>query len=135
MEDWEAAYLAGIIDGEGSITLTRMHDKEHRRPCITIASTDYELLEYLQILTNGQITKKKNYHPDRHLNSYTLSIKAKNQVLNILKLVFPFLRVHKKKKRASWILDHYDRVTVRNGKYNPDNLKQKVTFEEEFFKL
>ncbi|WP_406686280.1 LAGLIDADG family homing endonuclease [Rossellomorea vietnamensis] len=135
MEDWEAAYLAGIIDGEGSITLTRMHDKEHRRPCITVASTDYELLEYLQILTNGQITKKKNYHPDRHLNSYTLSIKAKNQVLYILKLVFPFLRVLKKKKRASWILDHYDRVTVRNGKYSTDKLKQKVTFEEEFFKL
>ncbi|MFI8687897.1 LAGLIDADG family homing endonuclease [Rossellomorea sp. NPDC077527] len=135
MKDWEAAYLAGIIDGEGSITLTRMHDKEHRRPCITIASTDYELLEYLQILTNGQITKKKNYHPDRHLNSYTLSIKAKNQVLNVLNSVSPFLRVQKKKKRVSWILDHYDRVTVRNGKYNPDNLKQKVTFEEEFFKL
>ncbi|MCA1061284.1 LAGLIDADG family homing endonuclease [Rossellomorea aquimaris] len=135
MEDWEAAYLAGIIDGEGSITLTRMHDKEHRRPCITVASTDYELLEYLQILTSGQITKKKNYHPDRHLDSYTLSVKAKNQVLYILKLVFPFLRVQKKKKRASWILDHYDRVTVRNGKYTPGNLKQKVTFEEEFFKL
>jgi hypothetical protein len=42
---WEVAYLAGMIDGEGSITLTRMHDKEHRRPCITVASTDYELLE------------------------------------------------------------------------------------------
>ena len=59
MKDWEAAYLAGIIDGKGSITLTRMHDKEHRRPCITVASTDIELLEYLKILTNGQITNEK----------------------------------------------------------------------------
>ncbi|MDQ1144432.1 hypothetical protein QE429_001259 [Bacillus sp. SORGH_AS 510] len=47
MENWEAAYIAGIIDGEGSITLTRMHKKEHRRPCITIASTDKELLSYV----------------------------------------------------------------------------------------
>jgi hypothetical protein len=31
MENVEAAYLAGIIDGEGSITLTRMHSKEFRR--------------------------------------------------------------------------------------------------------
>ncbi|BCB05592.1 LAGLIDADG family homing endonuclease [Bacillus sp. KH172YL63] len=135
MEDWEAAYLAGIIDGEGSITLTRMHEKEHRRPCITIASTDYELLEYIKLLTNGHITNKKNYHPDRHLNSYTITIKTKDQVLFILKSIYPFLRVKKKKKRASWILEHYDRVTIRNGKYSPDKLKQKVFFEEEFFKL
>ena len=44
MLKWEASYIAGIIDGEGSITLTRMHNNEHRRPCITIASTDKELL-------------------------------------------------------------------------------------------
>lgn len=135
MKEWEAAYLAGIIDGEGSITLTRMHDKEHRRPCITVASTDLELLEYLKNLTNGHITKKKNYHPDRHLDSITLTIKTKNQVLYLLKFVLPFLRVEKKKKRAEWILTHYDRVTIRNGKYNPECLKKKLTFEEDFFKL
>lgn len=60
METWEAAYIAGVIDGEGSITLTRMHEKEHRRPCISIASTDIELLSYVQTLTHGTISKKKN---------------------------------------------------------------------------
>lgn len=30
MVGWEAAYVAGIIDGEGSISLTRMHENEHR---------------------------------------------------------------------------------------------------------
>ncbi|MGG3467989.1 LAGLIDADG family homing endonuclease [Neobacillus pocheonensis] len=48
-ECWEAAYIAGIIDGEGSISLTRMHENEHRRPCITIASTDKELLLYIHL--------------------------------------------------------------------------------------
>ncbi|OOP66933.1 hypothetical protein BWZ43_18410 [Heyndrickxia oleronia] len=62
MEKWEAAYVAGIIDGEGSITLTRMHEKEHRRPCITIASTDKELLIYIQSLTRGIIINKKNIY-------------------------------------------------------------------------
>jgi hypothetical protein len=57
--DWEAAYLTGIIDGEGAITLTRMHENEHRRPCISVASTDRELLEYLQDLTKGHISKKR----------------------------------------------------------------------------
>ncbi|MGI8385235.1 LAGLIDADG family homing endonuclease [Robertmurraya sp. P23] len=44
MKEWEASYIAGIIDGEGSITLTRMHKGEFRRPCISISSTDRELL-------------------------------------------------------------------------------------------
>jgi LAGLIDADG-like domain len=107
LKDWEAAYLAGIIDGEGSITLTRMHENEHRRPCISIASTDLELLEYIRELCTGHISKKNNYNPFRHLNSYSFTIKNKNVVLKILKEVTPYLRVEKKKKRAAWILEHY----------------------------
>jgi hypothetical protein len=116
--DWEAAYLAGIIDGEGSITLTRMHENEHRRPCISVASTDRELLEYLKDLTNGHISKKKNYNPSRHLNSYSFTIKNKTEVLNILKDISLF-ESRKKEKRACWILEHYNEVTKRNGKYSP----------------
>jgi len=44
MKQTEAAYVAGIIDGEGSIMLTRNHSGEFRRPFISIASTDKELL-------------------------------------------------------------------------------------------
>ncbi|MCA1055417.1 LAGLIDADG family homing endonuclease [Rossellomorea aquimaris] len=135
MKEWEAAYLAGIVDGEGSITLTRMHENEHRRPCISVASTDRELLEYLQDLTNGHISKKKNYNPTRHLNSYSFTIKNKTDVLSILKEITPYLRVEKKKKRATWILKYYDKVTKRNGKYSAECLKRKLEFEEDFFSL
>ncbi|ULT56337.1 LAGLIDADG family homing endonuclease [Neobacillus drentensis] len=135
MEIWEAAYIAGIIDGEGTITLTRMHEKEHRRPCVTIASTDKELLEYIQKLTNGRINSKKNYDPIRHKDSYTLYIKNKETVLNLLKDVSPFLRVDKKRNRALWILDNYEKVTQRNGKYNADLLEKKIIFEEKFFEI
>ncbi|MFJ7728371.1 hypothetical protein ACIQXV_19755 [Neobacillus sp. NPDC097160] len=62
MESWEAAYVAGIIDGEGSITLTRMHENEHRRPCITIASTDKELLVSTIKRTTIQIDIKIPLH-------------------------------------------------------------------------
>lgn len=135
MEKWEAAYLAGIIDGEGTITLTRIHKGENRRPCITISSTDIELLKYIHSLTGGLISKKKNYQPKRHKNSYTLSIRNKNDVFLILKLTLPFLRVAKKKKRAEWILNHYNKVTPRNGKYSRLLLKKKIQFEKDFFKL
>jgi len=135
MEIWEAAYIAGIIDGEGTITLTRIHEKEHRRPCVTIASTDKELLDYIQKLTNGTINSKKNYNPIRHKDSYTLCIKNKETVLTLLKNVSPFLRVDKKRNRALWILDNYEKVTLRNGKYNADLLEKKIIFEEKFFEI
>ena len=135
VEAWDAAYLAGIIDGEGSITLTRMHQSEHRRPCITISSTDIELLVYIQSVTGGTINNKKNYKPGFHKDSFTLNIKTKSIVMDLLNHIYPFLRVDKKRRRAQWILDNYDKVTPRNGKYNTDSLKKKLQFEEAFFNL
>ncbi|NMD68930.1 hypothetical protein HHO41_01430 [Bacillus sp. DNRA2] len=135
MEPWEAAYVAGIIDGEGSITLTRMHQKEFRRPNITIASTDLELLIYIQGLTGGNINNKKNYNPEKHKRSYTLNIKKKIEILYTLEKITPYLRINKKRNRANWILNQYDAVTIRNGKYTEIQREKKLTFEKEFFML
>ncbi|WP_421381287.1 hypothetical protein ACOJQI_19710 [Bacillus salacetis] len=85
-----------------------MHGSEHRRLCISIASTDRELLVYLKQLSGGSINNKKNYKPDRHKDSYTLIIKKKEEVLFTLEEIHPYLRVDKKKKRALWILNHYE---------------------------
>lgn len=135
MKKWEASYVAGIIDGEGSISLTRMHKNEFRRPCISIASTEIELLEYIKTLTGGIINNKKNYKPTKHKNSYTLSVKNKNDVFYILQHIAPFLRVNRKRNRAYFILKNYNLVTPRNGKYNTELLKSKLSFEEDFFKI
>jgi hypothetical protein len=135
LESWEAAYIAGIFDGEGSITLTKLHGNEHRRPCITIASTDKELLIYVQTLIGGSITNKKNYKPELHKDSYTLSLKKKETVLSVLKQISPYLRINKKRNRALWIVENYEKVTPRNGKYNQKLNKQKLAFEESFFKI
>ncbi|MBM7605935.1 hypothetical protein JOC75_003963 [Metabacillus crassostreae] len=135
MEIWEVAYLTGIIDGEGSITLTKIHKNENRRPCITIASTDIELLSYTQSLTGGVISSKKNYNPDKHKNSFTLNIKKKETVIGLLSKIEPYLRVPQKRKRALWIIENYDKVTMRNGKYNQDLIKRKLAFEDAFFEI
>ncbi|MGE6257475.1 LAGLIDADG family homing endonuclease [Heyndrickxia sporothermodurans] len=74
MEIWKASYIAGVIDGEGSITLTKMHENEHRRPCITIASTDIELLIYIQSLTGGIINNKKKIIIQINIRTHILYI-------------------------------------------------------------
>ncbi|MDQ0157596.1 hypothetical protein [Robertmurraya andreesenii] len=47
MKEWEAAYLAGIIDGEGSITLTKNHKNEFRRPCISGLTPEFWTISLL----------------------------------------------------------------------------------------
>jgi hypothetical protein len=55
----EAAYVAGIVDGEGTITLTRTHRGENRRPLLSISSTESALLLYVQsVIGAGRITNK-----------------------------------------------------------------------------
>lgn len=46
MTEQEKGYLAAIIDGEGTITLTK--DKEFRYPVIQVTSTTYEIVDYLK---------------------------------------------------------------------------------------
>lgn len=133
LRDTEAAYLAGIIDGEGSITLTRQHGSENRRPVISVASTDKDLLIYIKSFAGGVINNKRNYNPGKHKNSYTLTIKKKDEVFTVLKEVLPYLRVKDKYRRATLILQTYNKVTIRNGKYNKQTLQLKLDFEKEFF--
>lgn len=60
MTQLEIGYLAGIIDGEGTITLTK--DKEFRFPTIAVASCTLGILEEIKrICDGGVITSKKTY--------------------------------------------------------------------------
>ena len=59
LSEVEAAYVAGIIDGEGTVTLTRTHRGENRRPVVSISSTELQLLTYVQsVIGAGRITGK-----------------------------------------------------------------------------
>ena len=66
MLETEKAYIAGIIDGEGSIMLTRLHKNQYHSPCVSIASTDSELLQWVKVtidlvkLLQRKIIMKKN---------------------------------------------------------------------------
>ena len=89
----------------------------------------------MQSLVGGKINSKRNYKPTKHKDSFTLTIIKKEEVFSTLRFILPFLRIEKKKLRAKWILDHYESVTIRNGKYNSDQLLKKFNFETQFFEI
>ncbi|MCE2394555.1 LAGLIDADG family homing endonuclease [Candidatus Poribacteria bacterium] len=62
MTDVEKAYLAGIIDGEGTVTLTRRRKNQMPSPQISVSNTHLELLEYIQLLLTVDAYKPKRSH-------------------------------------------------------------------------
>ncbi|SHJ83940.1 hypothetical protein SAMN02745163_02672 [Clostridium cavendishii DSM 21758] len=48
MTETEKAYIAGIIDGEGSIMLQSFHKNQLPAPCVSITSTTTELLTWIK---------------------------------------------------------------------------------------
>ncbi|MDR4494059.1 MAG: LAGLIDADG family homing endonuclease [Nitrospirales bacterium] len=47
----DAGYLAGIIDGEGTITLTQRNQNKQRGLVVTVSSTEMSILKYVQEIT------------------------------------------------------------------------------------
>lgn len=135
MTNTEIAYLAGIIDGEGSIMLSKYHKSEYPSPCISISSTDLELLEWVKTkIRTGRINKKKNYNIEKHKTSYTYAIYY-DRAIEIMELIYPYLVISKKKERAKFIVENYKRVTLRNGRYNEVKRKAKEQFYIDFMAL
>ena len=133
LSEIDAAYIAGIIDGEGTITLTRTHRGENRRPVVSISSTELELLTYVRsVIGAGRITTKVCAR-EHHSPSFTYSITSR-QALTLLAHVCPFLRTYKL-KRACLLLEEYQRVTPRNGRYTTEQRTARAQLEERFFAI
>jgi hypothetical protein len=132
MTNIEIAYLAGIIDGEGSIMLSKYHHSEFPCPCISISSTDLELLEWVRDkIGSGRINRKKNYNINKHKTSYTYVVYY-DTAIDVMNKIEPYLVIVKKKLRAKFITENYKKITIRNGKYNDIQRYAKEQFYNDF---
>ena len=124
----DAAYLAGFIDGEGTITLSKKHKNENRQLAVTISNTERQILEFcIEAIGAGKITNKRISKP-HHTPSFTYAI-YNRQALTLLKQIEPYLRSYKV-KRAQLILENYIVLTPRNGKYPKELMAKRKEFEK-----
>lgn len=129
----DAAYIAGLIDGEGTVGLYRRHARDQRQLVVSIANTEREILDYvLQAVGAGKITAKC-VAKAHHRPSFTFSI-ANRQALDLLRQIAPFLRSYKA-RRADLAIANYVRLTPRNGKYTPELAAMRREFETMFLNL
>ncbi|HEY7944956.1 MAG TPA: LAGLIDADG family homing endonuclease [Casimicrobiaceae bacterium] len=130
LDSTDAAYIAGLIDGEGTITLTREHRDENRRLVVSIASTERSILTFVVERAGcGKITNKRTTS-GRHAPSFAYRI-TNRQALELLRQISPYLRSYKA-KRAALVLAHYLSLTPRNGRYTTALRLAREDFERKF---
>ncbi len=105
----EKAYIAGIIDGEGSIGIYK-----HRRPKSTkgytyensliVVNTNTILMNYLKEKLGGSIRERKKPKLNWKL-SYSWQVYC-NSCYSILKQILPYLQI--KKKRTELSIEFYE---------------------------
>ena len=124
----DAAYIAGLVDGEGTVTLTRKHKNENRQLSVTISSTELALLNFVKHATGvGKITNKRT-SKSHHAPSFAYAV-YNGQALSLLQQILPQLKSYKR-ERANLILKDYVALTSRNGKYTADKLARRYAFEK-----
>ena len=129
----DAAYIAGLIDGEGTITLTREHARENKRIVVSISNTEIALLQFvLDSVGAGKITNKRTYS-DKHTPSYAYKI-TNRQALTLLEQIAQYLRSYKR-GRAELALNTYISVTPRNGRYTSEQRINREEFEKTFLAI
>lgn len=135
MNDVEKGWLAGIIDGEGTISLERKHKGEWRYPRISVSSTDIEILQHCVAITGiGTIRPKKETRKNCS-PSWVWKADSKAGTFGILTLILPYLRCPRKLNRARLLFRDYERLTTANGYYTEEQKVAKRKFQEEFMKL
>lgn len=91
----ERAYLAGLIDGDGCITL---RDPVNGYWAIKISMTDKEIIDWLFANVGGTVTSF--LHKNRKRRMYLWQLSAHADVRQFLIAVAPHLKVHAKQGKA-----------------------------------
>jgi len=129
----DAAYIAGLIDGEGTITLTREHANENRRLVVSISNTELPILHFVrEVCGIGKITGKRIYS-DRHMPSYVYKV-TNRQALALLDQIARYLHSYKS-ARAKLALKEYLLHTPRNGRYTAKQSNERRHFEKKFLEI
>lgn len=103
----DAAYLAGLIDGEGCIFIIRARRKDSTRGFIynsglDITMTSYFILKFCHAVTGVGSLNKRKYAVKKNWKRAWKWRVCSNQAVEVLTQIFPFLKL--KKQQAEIVM-------------------------------
>ena len=102
------AYLAGLIDGEGSLVVV----STRRAIRLSISNTSLPVLEEMAFKLGAIVKEKAHY--SRRRPSWELTLMRANRVVSVLRRVHPYLRI--KRWQAALAIMYLQHPRVRFGK-------------------
>ena len=130
MKDTDAAYIAGLFDGEGSIYYVRRVDKKkkHKGPgyreaycwriSMEITMTDQSVLRYVQeMLGVGTLTKKPRKGRRKDGTKYLMQYRWRctfRDAFHVCCLIWPWS--HTKLPKIQQVIQHYSEEKIMEGK-------------------
>lgn len=127
----DLAWVAGLIDGDGCITMNKQTNGSYRKPMVVVDNCDEEILDSLVEIAGGSLVTKKKYQ-DHHRQAYSWRLYGADNVIGFLREILPYMRCQHKIDRARMLVEEYKVVTHRNGRYNPEARLAKEDFETRF---
>lgn len=119
LKEVDKAYLAGFLDGEGSISICRSKPNNHWRYRtyrytleVTVTNTNKKIIELLANLFEGSWMRIRHHNNPVWKDAYCIrwaSVKAKN----LLEMLLPYLII--KKKQAELAVEFQNRKTQKRG--------------------
>lgn len=101
MEKHEVAWVAGIIEGEGSLHVVRKGDVVHGR--VAVVMTDYDVLESLRSITGVGTVRQERARTNRK-RTWVWAFAAREDVIYLVTLIYPFLHA-RRKQQADKVLE------------------------------
>lgn len=132
-QEKEMAYLAGIIDGEGCISLTLQQYRKGRyriMPAVSVSNTNKTLVEYLHgLLVKYGVRHHIYWHSEtqKQLAWANITVHAFDCIINLLEAIQSYL-VAKARQAANVLAFTQSRMmsngkAIRNGKTFPYTLE------------
>lgn len=129
-QDTEYCWLAGFIDGEGSLGLNKEKDPRKGenyfvyRPALQIVNTNKEVMEWIyNFIGEGDFRILLRKEENHQLN-YRFMLRKQSSLLLLLRRILPFLKL--KNLHAQMLIEYIKnrQSSPKKGWYNPYNIIQ-----------
>ena len=119
----DAAYIAGLFEGEGSIDITKRKEKKRsgtydcRRISMEISMTDESVLRWVtEVLGVGTLTKKPRKGKRKDGTKYLMQYRWRctfRDAYYVCRVLWPY--AHTKLPKIQQVIDHYSQGKIMNG--------------------
>jgi hypothetical protein len=119
----DAAYIAGLFDGEGSIDFTKRKEKKRsgiydcRRVSMEISMTDQSVIRWVhEVLGVGTVVKKPRKGLRKNGTKYLMQWRWRctfRDAYYVCRVLWPY--AHTKLPKIQQIIDHYSKEKVMEG--------------------